>query len=184
MEHERRRYFRIDEMVGISYQVVDGDENHEGHKKPAPNVMDLVSKQDQQIEKLLLELADEHPKVASLVSIFNQKLERIVNQFVMESQLVGRIAHRVKEANISACGVGFENDESVSEGARLKMELTLYPSEKRLSTNGIVISCAPGDDNTWYWRIDFYGMAESVQETLIQHVVQSQSMQLKRSRMP
>lgn len=177
---ERRRYFRISETVGISYQVLDGDDAA-GAKPNVPDVLDLVSKQDKQIEKLLIEVKEESPKVAELVALFNQKLERIVNQMVMESQLVGRIAHRVKEANVSACGVAFENDEPVSLGARVKLELTLYPSEKKLLTHGTVVGCEGAGDQ-WYWRIDFYGMSEQNQEALIQYVVQCQSLQLKKIR--
>ncbi len=182
MNDERRRYFRIDETVGISYHVLDGDEKANAEISAAPDVMSLVSEQDQHIERLLLEIADDHPAVAQLVTIFNQKLERIVSQMMLESHLVGRIAHKVKEANISACGIGFLNDEPVSAGARLKMELSLFPTEKKLITNGIVVACDDQEEGQWYWRIDFYGMSPKNQEALIQHVVKCQSMQIKNLR--
>ncbi len=178
-DDERRRYFRINDTVGISYHVLEGDDLRNNPIEHAPDILDLVSQQDQQIEKLLLDIADENPKVAELVTVFNQKLERVVSQLVMESRLVGRIAHRVREANLSACGVAFHNDESITEGARLKMELTLYPSEKSMILHGMVVGCEPDGDG-WYWRIDFYRMAETMQEVLIQHVVKSQSQQLKK----
>lgn len=177
-EDERRRYFRINDTVGISYHVLEGDDLHNSPAEHAPDILELVSKQDRQIEKLLLEIADENPKVAELVTVFNQKLERVVSQLVMESRLVGRIAHRVREANLSACGVAFHNDEPIAEGARLKMELTLYPMEKSLIMHGMVVGCTE-DGDSWYWRIDFYSMNEAMQEALIQHVVKSQSQQLK-----
>lgn len=183
MQDERRRYFRINETIGISYHVIDGDsEEFAAASRHIPDVLDLVSKQDQQIEQLLIEIEDEHPKITELITVFNQKLERIVNQLVLESHLVGRIAHRVKEANISACGLAFKNDEKVSDGARLKLELTLFPSEKKLVTGGILVGCDLSEDDSWYWRIDFYDMSEQVQEMLIQHIVQSQSTQLKKLR--
>ena len=181
MTDERRRYFRINETLGIAYHITEGD--HEFEPKNADtDILAQVSRQDKKIEKLLLEVGDSHPKIAELITVFNQKLERIVNQLVIESNLVGRIAHRIKEANISACGVAFENNESVPEGARLKMELTLYPSDKKLIVNGMVVGCDELSDDAWYWRIDFFGMNEDTQETLIQHVVKSQGLQLKRSR--
>lgn len=182
-ENERRRYFRINETIGISYQVIEGDNSDIVMQKSNINVLELVSKHDEQIERLLIELAGEHPKVVELVTVFNQKLERVVNQLVLESHIVSRIAHRVKAANISACGIAFENDEDVVAGAKLKMELTLFPSEKKIVVNGIVVGCDPvGDKKSWYWRIDFYSMAEQSQEILIQHIVQCQSQQLKKMR--
>lgn len=179
---ERRRYFRIMETIGISYTLIDGGVDDAGASKAAvSDVLDLVSKQDKKIERLLIEVKKENPKVAELVAVFNQKLERIVNQMVVESNLIGRIAHRVKEANISACGVGFENDEPIALGARLKLELTLYPTEKKLQTQGTVVGCG-GGNGRWYWRINFYGMSDQNQEALIQFVVQCQSLQLKKIR--
>ncbi len=183
MNDERRRYFRISDTVGISYHVIEGvDEGSPNKtKEVATDVLDLVSRQDQQIEKLLIEVGESHPKVAELVTVFNQKLERIVSQLVIESRLVGRLAHRVKEANLSACGLAFHNDEKLSEGTRLKMELMLYPEEKSITVNGIVVGCdAEGPE--WYLRVDFYGLSENMQELMIQHVVKSQSQQLKKTR--
>ncbi|MFL0803775.1 MAG: PilZ domain-containing protein [Agarilytica sp.] len=181
MSDERRRYFRITDTIGITYHVMEGDSGAAGVGTHAPDLLDLVTKQDEQIEQLLLEVADENPKVAELVTVFNQKLERIVSQMVMESRLVGRIAHRIKEANISACGVAFYNDEKIAEGARLKLELTLFPAEKSITVYGLVVDCEPIGPE-WYWRIDFYDMSEKLQEALIQHVVQSQGQQLKKIR--
>lgn len=181
--NERRRYFRITDTVGITYHILDGDHATPA-SPPTSDVLERVSKQDQQIEKLLLEIAKDHPKVAELVTVFNQKLERIVNQLVMDSQLMGRIAHRVKEANISACGIAFFNREQVAEGVRLRLELTLFPQKKVLVADGVVVGCDLSEDGSWYLRIDFYGMSEKTQEVLIQHIVQCQSQQLKKSRGP
>lgn len=180
MNDERRRYFRIDDTVGISYRVIEGGPGTPGGVQTA-GVMDLVTKQDEQIEKLLLEVGEENPKVAELVTVFNQKLERIVSHMAMEYQLVDRIAQRVREANISACGMAFHTDDSIEKGARLRLELTLYPSDKILVLQGLVVECEPVGGE-WYLRIDFYDLSEAMQENLIQHVVQSQSQQLKKLR--
>lgn len=181
MEQERRRFFRINDTLGISYHLLENKNSKKESAKARTDVLDLVSEQDRQIEKLLLELEDESPKVAQLISVFNQKLERIVQQMVLESRLVGRIAHRVKEANISACGIAFENDEQIDVGAMLNLELTFYPSEKNLQTKAMVVGC-DALENGYYWRIDFCGMDERKQEVLIQHMVKAQSHQLMKRR--
>ena len=177
MGNERRRYFRINESVGISYQILD--EEMGAAKKDTPDFLALISKQDKEIEKLILEVADESPKVSKLVALFNQKLERIVRHIAMETSLVDRIAHKVREANISACGIAFVADDYVMEGTRVRMDLTLYPEEIEVQTLGFVVGCdATEDQGKYYWRVDFYGMGERSQEKLIQHIVQSQSQQL------
>lgn len=177
MNQERRRYFRITETIGISYRPLDSQE----HGEP-PNVLDLVSEQDQLLEKLLIEVADTHPKVAELVTVFNQKLERVVNQLMVESNLVSRIAQKVREVNISACGIAFINDEYIPENTALSMELTLHPEQNKIQTSGRVISCEQDEEENYYLRIDFFGMSSAHQESLIQHIVRSQSSQIKELR--
>src|SRR5690606_23331446 len=104
---EKRRYFRINETIGLSYEFIEREPAKKKKDVLPVAVLDMVSKQDKKIESLLNELAQEQPRVAELVHLMNQKLERIVNQLVLDSGLVGRIANRVKEVNISACGIGF-----------------------------------------------------------------------------
>lgn len=184
MTRERRRYFRINEALGISYQVLGvsgGDRG--GRSDPAADLLDMVAGHDERIEKLLAEVAQTQPQVAELISVFNQKLERVVSQLVVDNRLVDRIAQRVKEANISACGIAFNNEEPIEIDARLKLELSLFPGDIKLNLKGKVVGCSPSNDQTgYYWRIEFYGMNERTQEQLIQHIVKRQSAQLKKVR--
>ncbi|PCK03430.1 MAG: PilZ domain-containing protein [Alteromonadaceae bacterium] len=184
MSKERRRYFRIDETIGISYEILNYEDATASTKKHyAPDVLDMVSSQDKQIQQLLLEVSTESPKVAKLVALFNQKLERVVNQLLLETNLTEKIARKVKEANVSACGIAFENDEGIPSGSRLSLELTFYPDEFSVQTRALVVSCEPSrTKNRWYWRIDFLDMSHNTQEMLIQHIVQSQSAQLRKRR--
>ncbi|TVZ40134.1 PilZ domain-containing protein [Alteromonadaceae bacterium 2753L.S.0a.02] len=191
MLDERRRYFRINERVGIAYQMLstgsalsgDGPEAsflvRESNSKFA-GILNEIEALDEAIEHELGELTESHPAVVKLVSLFNQKLERVISHIVLDNQLISRLARRLKEANISACGIAFVNDETVDVGTSLKMELTLYPDEQTLLTRGRVVACEPELEGAgYYWRVDFFGMEKADQETLIQHVVRSQSQQLK-----
>ena len=182
MNQERRRYFRITEAVGLTYQYIDGSDGEPGiQPSTAPQALIRVSDLDEKIDKLLAPLAETSPEVAELIMLFNQKLERVVGFLSVESQIVGRIAQKVKQANVSACGIGFENDEYAEIGTRLRLELTLFPTELKIVTYGRVVGCNEQDqgDEPYYWRVDFYGMSQVAQEKLIQHMVRTQTKQLK-----
>lgn len=175
MSSEKRRFFRINETIGLSYEVLDKGGT------PSENtvdVLDLMSEQDEKIEQLLIEVEPESPKVVELIRAMNQKLERIVGQVAVESRMVDKLANKVKEVNISACGIGFVCDESVPVGSQLNLDLQLFPSNKAIKSSGIVVGCEPLGSG-FYWRIDFYGMTQGTQELLIQHIVQRQGAQLK-----
>lgn len=181
MSEERRRYFRITETVGLSYTILDefGPTDAAGDV-PASDILAHLTEQDKKIEMALLEVEKESPKVAELVSLFNQKLERIVNLLTMEGRLLDQIAMRIREVNISACGIAFTNEEHISEGRPLRLELTLYPEEKKIVSDGRVVSCDPAPDGRhFYMRVDFYAMSKTAQEELIQHIVKTQSSQLQ-----
>ena len=181
---ERRRYFRIDDTVGLSIKLLDQDQANESYPAFAPNAVELVAQHDAQINRLLEKLEDESPSFAELANLLNQKMDRLTNLLAMESNLVDRIAHRVQAVNISACGLAFSHEDPIAEGSRIQVELTLFPKELKVISEGIVVACelTIGEQQTYYCRVDFYGMSSEVQEQLIQHVVQSQSAQLKARR--
>src|SRR5690606_26369490 len=129
MTDERRRYFRINETVGISYQCIDSSESSGKKEESLADDVSRIFEQDEQIKKLIGELKDQNPLLAQLAVLLNQKVDRIADQQVLRNDLVNRIAHRVKEVNISACGMAFMNDESIGEGERLRLELKLFPAE-------------------------------------------------------
>lgn len=182
MKQEKRRYFRIDETIGLSLEILNSEvKNVEPDQ--LVDIWDLVSDQDEKIEKLLTEAAVESPKVAELIRAFNQKIERIAGQLVMESRMLDKLANRVKEVNISACGLGFLADRELTAGIRLQLELQLFPSSQKILTKGRVIACDEVDGG-YYVRIDFFDMKQAAQEQLIQHIVQRQSAQLKVQRVP
>ena len=61
--------------------------------------------------------------------------------------------------------------------------MTLFPSQDRIFTDGIVVGSDEEEEGLgFYCRVDFYGMKANTQERLIQYIVQSQSAQLKSSR--
>lgn len=182
MNDERRRYFRINETVGISYQFAGGGDGT-GKKEELTSDTSRIFEYDEQIEKLIKALEGENPIIAQLALLFQRKINRVADQLALRNDLVNRIAHRVREVNISACGMAFMNDEPVAAGERLRLELKLFPSEIRVQTLAKVISCEQDEESKqYYWRIDFYSMSTSSQETLIQHIVRSQSAQLKGNR--
>lgn len=177
MSNEKRRFFRINDTVGLTYELLDV------HNAPKPesavDLWALMSDQDDNIERLLNVVADESPKVAELVRSLNQKLERILGQLLMDNRLVQRLAGHNREVNLSACGVGFVNDRPAPEGARLMLELELLPAGQVVRLQGVVVGCDPMEPG-YYWRVDFCAVKPATQELLIQHVVKRQGAQLQR----
>jgi c-di-GMP-binding flagellar brake protein YcgR len=181
---ERRRYFRIDDTVGLSIRLLDHEESSSKHPPFAPNAVELVSQFNPQIKRLIDEMRSVNEPMAELASLLNKKMDKLTDLLAMESSLVDRIAHRVQQVNISACGLAFSHEDPIAEGSRIQIELTLFPKEIKVVSEGIVVACelTSEDAQNYYCRVDFYGMATEKQELLIQHIVQSQGAQLKSRR--
>lgn len=178
---ERRRYFRINETIGISYEIIDREYNDPLRTSDyAPDLLARVSQQDTHIQMLLSELSNTHPQISTLAHLLNQKLERLARCMSLDGDLVTRIASKVREVNLSACGIAFNNTEYLAQNTRIRLELTLFPSNEILTISGLVIDSDKITDNDLYYcRVDFYGVSSSAQERLIQYIVQSQGAQLK-----
>jgi hypothetical protein len=176
MSKEKRRYFRINEKVGFSYEWLDSPERDVG--EPAAGEQD---DEDNKILRLISELAAESPKLAELLGALNAKLDRTIQRTVLESETLTRVVSRIREINISACGLGFINDLPAPIGRHMRCELELSPGEKTVITRGVLVAC-DAVAGGFYWRVDFYGMSHTSQEHLIQHIVQRQSVQLKNRR--
>jgi c-di-GMP-binding flagellar brake protein YcgR len=183
MSDDRRRFFRIDDSIGVAYEVID--ENDLVSQPNAPRQVDvfsLLNDLDKTITQELGELRLRDPKLAVLMDAFDRKLSAIVNQLEIDNELVQRLAYKVKEVNISACGMGLEVGEDLAKGTLLMIDLVLLPGNVNIFTYGRVVDAKTRvteesddeDEAGFYVRLDFFGMSATDQELLIQHIVKRQ----------
>ena len=182
---ERRRYFRINDTLAVAYRVLTEEEVlASGQNKNATfNVFSLLANYDTALNEQLAALKVKDPALEEIFASLNKKINCLINHLEMESRLVERLAHKIREVNISACGIAFEAEGELDVGANLSLDIVLQPSERHIFTYGQVVGCEPIGNNAkpkgYYVRINFYGMSNSDQEILIQHIVQRQSGQLR-----
>lgn len=175
MSQEKRRYFRINDQVGLAFEWLD--------VKEAAAYGDSTQDEDgnAKIGRLLDELRRESPKIAEVCAAINTKLDQVLQRLELESETLTRVLGRIREVNISACGLGFVSDQMAQVGRHMRCELALTPSDKTIVTRGVLVAC-DAVAGGYYWRVDFYSMSRASQEQLIQHIVQRQSAQLKNRR--
>jgi c-di-GMP-binding flagellar brake protein YcgR len=167
MSSERRRYFRINDTVKLSYQILEKN----SHKALEDDRFDLIAEQGRRMEVLIAELKHEHPKLIELIALLNQKFERIVD---IENTQPTALAYHARDVNMSACGLSMSEDKAVAIGSHLQLFLVLNSGQK-MTLEGLVVDCHRRQDNKFVWRVDFLYLSESTQEQLIQHIVQRQS---------
>lgn len=183
MSEERRRFFRINDTLGVAYRLLTPEEiKANGKDKNTPaNVFSMLANYDTVLNEQLAQLKVKQPLVEEILNSLNKKINCLINHLEMESRLVERLAHKIREVNISACGIAFVAEGEIKLGQDVSLDIVLQPSEMHIFTYGKVVGCDAQGDGA-YVRINFYGMTQADQELLIQHIVQRQSTQLRTNR--
>ena len=182
-EQDRRRFFRITDTIGVSLDVLGADERAALEAGAALCPVDsysLISDCDREIENYLQELQKKDEVAAKLIAMMNKKIDCILDQMALDSRTLRGVSHRMREANISACGIGFVHPERLSVTEIVRLNILLQPTNKQLQTYGRIVGCDLCKGG-FYVRIEYQGMRGSDQELLIRHLVQRQSAQLRGS---
>lgn len=185
---DRRRYFRINDTVGLHYRVLGSESTAEGDgagvdlQVPAAQILGSI---DKEFRSSLDSLWQNNPAAANAISLLNKKVELLAAELELDSALSGTEEYQSVNVNISACGIAFECNDQFRRGETLELFLILRPANTRLTLTGQVVSCerrAAGGENRFLLRADFQGMPLDIEEQLIQHIVKRQSGQLAQQR--
>ena len=190
MIEERRRYFRIDDTLGICLRVLGPHEAQAFVRETAKqgSNFDFISNFDNRIQTLLDACKVQTPLAAEIIDLMNKKLNFIIRQLDVEDELIKHVAFEPCAVNISACGIAFAHQHYLEADTALQLDIQLTPSDLHIVTLATVVVCKEMDHPTcteqkpFYLRLDFSQINDSDQELLIQHVVKRQSEQLKRKR--
>jgi len=186
-EQDRRRYFRINDWVGLSYSVL-GKQAHEicadadNVQISSAKILDAINKE---LSSALNILWQSNPQAANVIGLMNKKLDFITAEMDLDYLQDSLHQHEKTQVNISACGMAFECDEQFDAGQMLELNLLLKPANSRLKLQGCVTACEraeAGSNKPYKLRLDFVGTDTHVHEELIQHIVRRQSLLLSELR--
>jgi len=178
---ERRSYYRINDIVGLTYNLLGADSQNPA--SPLENLglslTSLLSEIDHEFNQITNTLWHEHPLMAKALGLLNRKLSIIAAHSLQdEEQSIDPYDEMM--VNISGCGISFDCTEQLQAGDQLELSLVLKPSNVMIDLEGEVISCEKQLTNTdkpYAIRVSFKEN-NSAQEQLIQHIVQKQCAQI------
>ena len=178
MSDERRRYFRIDDTVGLRLEplakgeidrrvaaFVAGD-----HAYSLRNDYNFAIEQHlgdrQRIEARM-------PELARYLAVLEQQIERITERLIGDGddELVRQ------KVNLSAQGMGLVTPLEIEPGALVELTLKLLPSGLRLVIIARAVS-ADRDGDDYRVALDFEHIHEADRELLIKHIHGKQMEQL------
>ncbi|MGK0441479.1 MAG: c-di-GMP-binding flagellar brake protein YcgR [Pseudohongiellaceae bacterium] len=187
MTDERRRYFRIDETLGVSYRAISDEEAKlfSNSDKGDLSAISYAANFDNRIQTLLEACRIQSPIAAELIDLVNKKLNFVIHQMDVDTDLMQKVAYTLRQVNVSACGMAFPSEDKLKVGQKLQLDILLNPGEFHIVAMAEVVASrlpeeGEGDGN--FVRVNFTEIDNNDQELLIQHIVKGQSNQLKRQR--
>ena len=184
---DRRRYFRINDTVSLKYRVVQDidieteikrtelEQNNLAELKNAFNCIQA------KIMTKMERLEEVSPVVAEILGLFDKKIS-LIESMIMHNDDDKNAITETQQVNLSASGISFESNTPINVDVNLKMELVLFPEYQFIPVYAKVVDCRKKvDDNLYRFNIavDFIGISETDQETIMQHILSQQAKQLK-----
>ncbi len=179
----RRRFFRIDDRIRLSYRKRARSEgiavwrtNRVVH--PAGERLQQL---DIELNTLLNTLWQDSPVAAQALGLLNRKIQVISEEIDLDPGPADLAESREIDVNISGCGMAFNCAEEFDVGDVLEMQLTLLPSHTALHLLGRVNHFernSNGIPMPHRVRTEFLGKDSEAHEALVQHLVQRQSAQI------
>jgi len=182
---ERRRYFRVNDLIGIRYRLLSEGETHLAMQAKPSSLKNLLSQMDEDIIVALAQIKNTNANTYHVLNLFNQKINLVVGQgFVNNDEDVACM--RACQVNVSACGIAFPCSSPAKLNQHIEIELNLYQSNVNITLIAAVIACEECldevNENTQLIRADFISISDVDQECLIQYVIKRQALQLSEQR--
>jgi len=183
---ERRRYFRVSDLVGLRYKMLSEGERDLAVLSQPTSLKSLLGQLESDITRHLMTIQLGQPEVHQVLELMNQKINLAFGHGFSTMDEVSEEATVASQVNLSACGLAFASPESAALNQYLSIELTLYPKNIRLQLLAAVISSDTYHEgeiaNRHLIRADFVDISDADQEILVQHVIQRQVQQIKDSK--
>lgn len=175
MTEERRRYYRIDEEVELSYAAIDASELDDRLEDFWSNehAFSIRNNYNFQIEQ---HIADRHkientmPELARYLKVLEQQIERLTDKLIGDEH---EESMQRKRVSLSAQGIAFNDDAAPPRGELIEIRLKLLPSGLRLViiARVILVETDSGQDRGGNRiSLDFEHLHEADREILIKHI--------------
>jgi hypothetical protein len=188
---ERRRFFRINDTVSLSYRLIDAETASRGlggGSTPLSSEFSLAATLDvlsQESARVMQRLEKQSPEYLELFRILDAKIGAIAQAIMFVGSNVN--AQNCQDVNLSASGLAFQQKEALPEGQALAIEIYLPSTLALMLIYGRVVSCRAAEagsveGESYVVCVDFTHIREADQELLIKHVVRTQWQQLRDSK--
>ncbi len=173
---ERRRFFRINDEVALSYRLLSKDEmsNSSGSttaQRAPTSLANELEKMNEVSRIHFRHVEKESQDVARYFSFIEAKINLLAHHLMIGSDEL--FVKTTQPVNLSGSGVSFTVEEALNVGDYIEIKFILTPSLASIKTFSNVVSCeAEGDQ----FRVaaEYSQLSDDDRDLLIRHVVKKQ----------
>ncbi|MDO9162442.1 MAG: PilZ domain-containing protein [Methylococcaceae bacterium] len=175
---ERRRFFRVDDTISLSYRLIDEATVNSGLNALMSQMsaefslaasLDVLS---QQAALFIQRLESQNPEMMALYKILDGK----INAIAQATMIIGSDVNpkNYQDVNLSATGLAFYQSSPLQIGQHLAIEIFLPTTVALILAYSKVINCQQIEPDRFLISLDYTHIREDDQELLIKHVLRKQ----------
>ncbi len=181
MSDERRRYFRIEDQIILSWQPITPEEKTKGIERFArgeiqyPDLAGMYLGLEADLCDTIQAVSAKDPHIANALELINRKVNLFIKKIPLDQTVQTLLDEMPQFVNISASGLSFEATSSKTQGQDLKLEIVLLPEKIYIFCYAKVVDCIPIENSANYrMNVDFVAMRDEDTERLVQHIMRKE----------
>ncbi|MDO9424475.1 MAG: PilZ domain-containing protein [Methylobacter sp.] len=177
---EKRRSFRIDDSINLSYRLIDQKTADLGIRNLS-NEYSLAATLDvlsQEALRIIQHLNKKDSEIAELFKVLDAKINAVAQTVMFVGSDIN--AQNCLDVNLSATGLAFYQPTPVEVGQNLAIEMFLPTMLALILVYGKVMNCQQSQPDRFLISVDYTHIKEDDQELLIKHVVRMQWQKLQK----
>ena len=190
---DRRKYFRIDNSVLLSYTIVSEQEMQEGIRElssggfPKGGISTALMEIEVQLQGAMSKLQQKNKELQTVLELMNVKVNALLDMLpIVGNRQDSLLDSEPTQVNISASGISFPSNEAIAPGSKIQLRLVLAPNYQYVTAFASVVRCAKSEGKSEYEyevAAEFTFMLDRFKEIIIKYAMHKQSAQLKLRRM-
>ncbi|MGE4348707.1 MAG: PilZ domain-containing protein [Candidatus Berkiella sp.] len=195
---ERRRYFRIEDKVVLSYKTLSEEEKQLQSRKLqsgedlCPDLYHIFVMLESDIQDLIKKSKKENLLLSQAIELLNRKLNVIAKGLPNDRRKNSSIFNREPvTVSLSGCGISFMAPTPIEKGQTVQIEIILLPSRQYIVCLGEIVSSEKvalsenisySAENPFRIAVNFVEIRGEDSERLIQHVIKREVELLRASK--
>lgn len=185
MKDERRRYFRIEDEVILTWRKITLQEKQEGLARiqrgeiDYPDTAGLFLSMEADLLDVIHSLAKQ-PEVAQALELLNRKINLFARCIPLNDSVSTLLDEKAQPVSLSASGISFETTEAANKDQDIQLEMVLLPEKIYILCYAAVVDCLPIERQTeenlpiYRMNVDFVTIRDEDIERLIQHIMRKE----------